>query len=67
MLFTDSITRKKADLYINGIKTGLETREHNYTRRINSYAKQGNNAIKIDPLSTFEIVDLVVELEWFNN
>jgi len=63
MLFTDSSTRKKADVYINGIKTGLETRERNYTRVISSFAKQGNNAIKIEPLSTFEIVDLIVKLE----
>ncbi len=62
MLFPDSATSKKADMYINGIKTGLETRDYNYTRNINSFAKEGNNAIKMAPLSTFEIIDLVVKI-----
>lgn len=62
MLFTDSVSRKKAEIYINGIKTAIETRDYNYTRSINSFAKKGNNAIKIEPQTTFEIVDLEVEL-----
>lgn len=63
MLFTDSVSRKRADLFINGIQTGVETREKDYERKINSFAKEGNNAVKIDPTSTFEIVDLIVELD----
>ncbi len=63
LLFTDSATRKNADLFINGIQTGFETREREYTRNINSFAKEGTNAIKIEPVSTFEVVDLAVKLE----
>jgi hypothetical protein len=62
MLFTDSVASKKADIYVNGLKTGLDTRSYNYTRNINSFAKEGNNAIKIIPLSTFEIVDLIARI-----
>jgi len=62
MLFTDSVTSKKADIYVNGLKTGLDTRAYNFSKNINSYAKEGNNALKIIPLSTFEIVDLVVRI-----
>jgi hypothetical protein len=62
MLFTDSVTSKKADMYVNGLKTGLETRNYNYSKNINSFAKEGNNAIKLVPLSTFEIVDLIVKI-----
>lgn len=62
MLFPDSVSSKKADIYINGLKTGLETKDYNYTRKISSYAKEGSNAIKIIPLTTFEIVDLIVKI-----
>jgi len=62
MLFTDSVTSKKADIYVNGLKTGLDTKAYNFSKNINQYAKEGNNAIKIIPLTSFEIVDLIVKI-----
>jgi len=62
-LFPDPVTSKKADIYVNGIKTGIDTKDSRYNRTINDYSKQGSNSIKIMPRNTFEIVDLEVRYE----
>lgn len=61
--FTEDVTNKKADIFINGIKTSLETKQSSYNKTISDQSKVGTNSIKIMPRSTFEVVDLEVTYE----
>lgn len=63
LLFPDPVSSKKADIYINGIKTGLDTKQSQYNRTISDQSKLGSNSIKIIPRNTFEIVDLEIRYE----
>lgn len=61
--FVDDVTTKKADIYINGILTGLDTRAFNWTKQIDDFIKEGNNAVKIVPRITFDVSELSIVLE----
>ena len=63
MLFPDPVSSKKADIYINGIITGLDTKGNTFNKTISDQSRQGSNSIKIIPRNTFEIVDLKVDYE----
>lgn len=54
---------KEGYVVINGRQTGLYTRKRIYTRNIDSFVQEGNNAIKIVPKSTLNIINIIIKLE----
>jgi len=60
MQFTEGTEQKSAKLNINGRETNIYQTESSYTKNINDYIIEGNNAIKIIPDTTLEIVTLEV-------
>lgn len=60
-LFTDSVSQKSADIFVNGILTHVDTRDSSWSKAISNYVRQGTNSIKIVPTITFEIADLQVD------
>ncbi|MBW2971195.1 hypothetical protein KY320_03475 [Candidatus Woesearchaeota archaeon] len=54
---------KEGKLVINGKETGFYTRERVYSKVLDAYIQQGNNAIKVVPKTTLEIINLFVKLE----
>ena len=63
MLFPDPVTSKKADIFINGIQTSIDTKQSQFNKTISDYSRQGTNSIKIVPRNTFEVVDLEIRYE----
>jgi hypothetical protein len=61
--FTDDNEQKSALLNINGRETNLYQDEREYEKNINDYVIEGNNAIKIEPETTLQIVSLEVVKE----
>jgi len=61
--FIDDKKDKVMDLNINNRMIYVDTDEEKYYKNIDSYVKEGNNFIKIEPLSMLDIVELKVELE----
>ena len=51
------------NLNINNRMVYVDTDEAEYYKNIDDYAKEGNNFIKIEPLSMLDIIELKVELE----
>ncbi len=62
MEFVDDRNVKDGHLVINGRETGFYTRRRIYSKIIDSYVQEGNNALKIVPKDDLDIVNLVVEL-----
>jgi len=63
LTFIDDVTTKKADLYVNGIISHIDTKEFDWTKDISDFVREGNNAIKIVPRITFDSSELTVILE----
>lgn len=61
--FVEKGNLKEAKLIINGHETGIYTKERIYSRIIDAYVQEGNNALKIVPKETLDIVNLIVKLE----
>ena len=61
--FVDEEDFKEATLIINGHKTELYTKERIYSKIIDAYVQEDNNALKIIPKETLDIVTLRVKLE----
>jgi len=61
--FIDDKKDKVMDLNINNRMIYVDTDEEKYYKNIDSYVKEGNNFIKIEPLSMLDIIELKVELE----
>ena len=61
--FVDDKKDKIMNLNINNRMVYVDTDEAEYYKNIDDYAKEGNNFIKIEPLSMLDIVELKVELE----
>ncbi len=61
--FVDDKEDKVMDLNINNRMNYVDTDEEKYYKNINNYIKEGNNFIKIEPLSMLDIVELKAELE----
>ena len=61
--FVDDKEDKVMDLNINNRMNYVDTDEEKYYKNINNYIKEGNNFIKIEPLSMLDIIELKVELE----
>jgi len=51
ILFTNSVEKKLGTIFINDYFTEIDTYESSYTRKINSFVRQGNNAVEIRPKS----------------
>ncbi|MBW2972329.1 hypothetical protein KY359_04805 [Candidatus Woesearchaeota archaeon] len=63
MTFTEDNDQKAGALNINGRETSIFQRERTYSKNINDYIIEGNNAIKIIPETTLEIVSMEVVKE----
>lgn len=61
--FVEKGNLKEAKLIINGHETGIYTKERIYSRIIDAYIQRENNAIKIVPKETLDIVNLQVKIE----
>jgi len=60
IVFVDDTEEKEADIIINGDLIRLDQEERKYSEKINKYLEEGNNAIKIDPEDTLEVVELKI-------
>ncbi|MBI5390912.1 hypothetical protein HZB02_05465 [Candidatus Woesearchaeota archaeon] len=60
--FVDDSSTKKADVYLNGHLFQIETRNKEYRRSIDAFVQSGNNALKIIPRSSLDIVKMEVRL-----
>jgi hypothetical protein len=60
LTFTEGTDQKAGRLNINGRETSIFQRERVYTKNINDYVIEGNNAVKILPETTLEIVSMEV-------
>ncbi|MDN5327897.1 MAG: hypothetical protein PWP03_535 [Candidatus Woesearchaeota archaeon] len=49
--FPDDLNRKRFVFNINGIKTDIETTNMQYTYKINSFLREGNNYLQLEPIS----------------
>ena len=63
LTFTDDNEQKSGVLNINGRETSIFQSEREYKKNINDYVIEGNNAIKIVPETTLEIVSMQVVKE----
>ena len=63
MRFVDDTTYKKAKILVNGHALSLEQKDIDYEKIINDYIVKGNNALKIEPEKTLDIVELSIDLE----
>ncbi len=61
--FIDDLEYKEAKLVINGIEVGFYQKERLYSRIIDSYIQEGNNALKIIPKTRLEIINLKLTLQ----
>ena len=61
--FVEHGNLKEAKLIINGHETGLYTKERIYSKVIDAYIQKGNNAIKIVPKETLNVITIRVKLE----
>ncbi|MFH1063943.1 MAG: hypothetical protein V1729_02590 [Candidatus Woesearchaeota archaeon] len=58
--FTEGKEQKSGTLNINGRETGIFQTERVYSKNINDYVIEGNNAVKIIPETVLEIVSMDV-------
>lgn len=58
--FTEGNEQKSGSLNINGRETSIFQSERTFSKNINDYIIEGNNAIKIVPETTLELVSLEV-------
>ncbi len=63
LTFTEATEQKSGTLNINGRETSIFQTDRLYTKNINDYVIEGNNAIKITPETTLEIVSMEVVKE----
>ncbi|MBW2967765.1 hypothetical protein KY362_04720 [Candidatus Woesearchaeota archaeon] len=60
LTFTEGSEMKSGKLVINGRETSIYQRERTYEKNINDYVIDGNNAIKLTPDTTLEVVNMEV-------
>ncbi|MBU3941843.1 MAG: hypothetical protein KKF74_02930 [Nanoarchaeota archaeon] len=61
--FVNDKKDKEMNLNINNRMTSVDTEEAKYLKKVDEYLREGNNFIKIEPLSMLDIIELKVELE----
>ncbi len=61
--FTDDVDYKKADIYVNGHLIHLDQRDLNYTKMIDSFLKEGDNALELIPKTRLNVLTLKLEIE----
>lgn len=63
LVFLDDGERKRGEVSINGYITEVDTFDDRYSRNIDSFVRQGNNAVQIRPLSDWlDILELKILL-----
>ncbi|MFH0875247.1 MAG: hypothetical protein V1859_04880 [archaeon] len=61
LTFSEGEEYKKGEIWLNGFITEIDTKEKVYTKKLNQYARKGNNAIEIRPKKDkLEVVELKV-------
>ena len=63
MRFVDDIERKIARIIINGHMLSLDQYDIDFEDKITNWIEEGNNAIKIEPQKTIDVVELEVVYE----
>lgn len=63
VLFTQSGTRKEAEIWINGKKTGFETFDSEWIKTIDNFVVPDDNSIKVIPKTDLEIRQIKVEIK----
>ncbi len=63
MKFIDDKTQKTADIYVNNHAIRLDQTEEEFEEDISDDVVKGNNAIKIEPEETLDVVELKVMVE----
>ncbi|MBW2977251.1 hypothetical protein KY331_00240 [Candidatus Woesearchaeota archaeon] len=58
--FVDDIERKRARIIVNGHMISLDQNEIKFKEEITRWVEKGNNAIKIEPQKTIDVVELEV-------
>ncbi|MFT4313365.1 MAG: hypothetical protein ACMXYA_03070 [Candidatus Woesearchaeota archaeon] len=61
--FVDDGRRKQAELLVNGVRVGVDTRQDVFTRRIGEFLQPRNNYIQVIPLNDFSLVQTTVRIE----
>ena len=61
--FVEKGNLKEARFVVNGKETGLYTKERIYSKNIDYFMQPDNNALKIIPKSTLEIVQVLIKLD----
>jgi hypothetical protein len=56
--FVDDIERKRARILVNGHAISLDTYKIDFSQEISRWIEKGNNAVKIEPLQTIDVVEL---------
>lgn len=62
MKFADSIESKEADIMVNGNLIRLSQDEREFTRNINRYVEEGNNAVKVEPEEAIDVAEFKITL-----
>lgn len=65
MRFVDDEEMKEADIRINGYLTAVTQEEREFQLNINDFVEEGNNAIKIEPIESLEVVEMRVIYDEF--
>jgi hypothetical protein len=60
--FVDDVEYKKGNIYLNGHITYLDQREINYTKNVDPFLKEGDNAFEIRPKTKLDILTLSVKM-----
>jgi len=61
--FIDDTSEKIAKIIVNGNDIRLDQEDIEFEKNINNFVVEGNNAVKIEPDETLDIVELEVSLE----
>ncbi len=62
--FPDDLKERKLVINLNGIKIDIESHDRYYTYKVNSFLREGNNYLKIEPISDdLRIEHLEIALE----
>jgi hypothetical protein len=61
--FVDSKDWKEGSIIVNGKELGIYTQDRIWKRTLDPYLQEGQNALKIVPKDTFNIINLVLKME----
>ena len=61
--FVDYDQRKKGVIDVNGRKISFDTLADGFSKRIDSFVREGSNSIRIEPAQTLDVTELKVKLD----